>query len=196
MNPANIGSLKKWIFPLFLAFCLAACTTSGVPPSFHDPEIDFAAIRSVAVMPFANFSRDREAGRRVRGTFANTLISTGAVYVLPTGEVARGIARTGLANPTAPSLEEVVKLAGIINVDAVFTGVVKEYGEVRSGSASSNIISISVEMIELQTRRVVFTASSTKGGINIWDRLFGSGGRPMSDVTSEAVDEIMDELFR
>ena len=179
MNPAYIGNLKECIFSLFLAFCLTACASSSVPSSYVNPEFDFAAIRRVAVMPFAN-----------------TLLSTAAVYVLPTGEVARGIARAGIVNPTAPSVEEIARLAGIIEVDAVFTGTINEYGEVRSGSATANMISMIVQMVETQTGKVVWTASATKGGITIWDRLFGSGGRPMSDVTQDAVDELMDKLFR
>jgi hypothetical protein len=196
VNPAYIGKLKECISSLFLALCLTACASSSVPNSYVNPEFDFAAIRRVAVMPFANFSRDREAGERVRDMFANTLLSTGAVYVLPTGEVARGIARAGVLDPTAPSVEEVTRLAGIIGVDAVFTGTINEYGEVRSGSASATMISMIVQLIESQTSKVVWTASATKGGITIWDRLFGSGGKPMSDVTQDAVDELMDKLFR
>jgi hypothetical protein len=195
MRLGDITNLKKIILSLLLA-SLAACASSSETSSFHDPEMDFAALRSVAVMPFANFSRDKQAEKRVRDTFANTLLATGAVYVVPSGEVARGIARAGIANPSAPSLEDVVRLASIIRVDAVFTGAVTEYGEVRSGSVTANVISMSVEMIEIQTQRTVWTASSTKGGITIWDRLFGSGGRPMGDVTRAAIDEIMDELFQ
>lgn len=195
MRLGSSTKLKKLVLSLFLAL-LVACGSSKIPSSYHDPEMDFAALRTVAVMPFANYSREKLAGDRLRDTITNTLLSTGALYVVPSGEVARGIARAGITNPTAPSLEELVKLAGIINVDAVFTGTVNEYGEVRSGNTTANIISVTLELIEVQTRKVVWTASATKGGITIWDRLFGSGGQPMSDVTQAAVDELMDKLFR
>jgi hypothetical protein len=194
LRPGNITILKKLILSLLLA-SFTACATSGISTDFHDPEMDFGALRTVAVMPFENLARDKLAGERVRDTFANSLLATGAVYVIPTGEVARGVARAGLLNPAAPSLEEIVKLAGIIKVDAVITGVVREYGEVRSGAASANIISVSLQMIEIQTRKVVWTASSSKGGISIWDRLFGSGGEPMNAITGAAVNELLDKLF-
>ena len=195
MTPGSSTKLRKLVLSLFLTF-LVACGSAKISTSYHDPEMDFAALRTVAVMPFANYSREKLAGSRLRDTITNTLLSTGALYVIPSGEVARGIARAGITNPTAPSLEELVKLAGIINVDAVFTGAVNEYGEVRSGNTTANIISVTLELIEIQTRKVVWTASATKGGITIWDRLFGSGGQPMSDVTQAAVDELMDKLFR
>jgi hypothetical protein len=175
---------------------LATCGPGGVSSNYHDPEMDFAAVLTVAVMPFENLSRDQLAGARVREAFANALLSTGALYVIPSGEVARGTARAGLQNPTSPSTEEMAKLAGIIDVDAIFTGTVLEYGAVRSGSTSANVVAVNVNMIELQTRKVVWTASSTKGGITIWDRLLGSGGEPMNDVTRAAVNDLIDKLFR
>ncbi len=188
-------NLKKFIMSFLLA-SLAACGPRVTPTGFHDPDMDFAALRTIAVMPFENLTRDKLAAERVRSTFTNSLLSTGAVYVVPSGEVARGVARAGVRNPAAPSMEDIAKLAGIIRVDAVITGAVKEYGEVRSGAASANVISVSLQMIEVQTRKVVWAASSSKGGISAWDRLFGSGGRPMSDVTRMAVDDLIDKLFQ
>lgn len=157
--------------------------------------MDFGAIQTVAVMPFANLARDPVVAERVKDVFTNKLLATGAVYVLPPGEVARGISRAEIIAPTAPSPEEVIKLGGIIKVQAILTGVVKEYGEVRSGTTSANIISVSIQMIETQTGKVVWTASSTKGGITIWDRMFGGGGKPMNIVTEKAVDDLINRLF-
>ena len=62
-------------------------------------------------------------------------------------------------------------------VDAVITGVVSEYGPVRSGSASANVVSVSVQMIEKSSGVVVWSASSTQGrNDRVVDRLFGGGG--------------------
>lgn len=158
--------------------------------------MDFGAIESVAVMPFANLSTDKQAGERVRDVLLTHLLATEAMYVLPSGEIARGISRVGISDPTAPSGEEIIKLAGIIKVNAVITGIVREYGVVRSAATSANVISLSLMMIEAETGKVVYTASSTKGGISLWDRLFGGGGRPMNDITEEAIDELIDKLFQ
>jgi hypothetical protein len=158
--------------------------------------MDFGSIQTIAVMPFLNLSKETMAGERVRDVFINKLLATGAVYVLPIGEVARGIARTEVQNPAAPSQEEVVKLSGVIKVQAVITGVVKEYGEVRSGTSSANIISVSLQMLEGTQGKVIWTASTTQGGISIWDRLFGGGGRPVNDITDKAMDDLINKLFK
>ena len=157
--------------------------------------MDFGAIQNVAVMPFNNLTRETAAGDRVRDTFMTMLQATRAVYVIPPGEVGRGIARQSLERPATPTPEEVVKFAKVVAADAVFTGTVTEYGEVRSGSSTANVISISLQMMEAQTGRVVWSASSTKGGVTTSDRLFGGGGEPMNDTTQKAIDDILDKLF-
>ncbi len=163
---------------------------------YVDETMDFGSIRTVAIMPFINLTREQYAAERVRDLLMTQLLASKAVYVIPSGEVKRGIQRAGIADPTSPSPEEVVKFAGIVKVDAVITGVVREYGEVRSGQSAANVISLSLFMIEAQTGRIVWSASTSKGGIDLSDRLLGGGGRPMDDVTEEAINDLLDKLFR
>jgi len=193
MRMRKILSCLRVLICLCLIFLIACATTVD---TYIDPNMDFGAIKTVAVMPFTGLTRDQVIAERVRDVFINKLLSTGAVYVLPTGEVARGVARAEIQNPTAPSGEEVIKLAGIVKVQAIITGTVREYGEVRSGTTSANIISLSLQMIETQTGKIVWTASSTQGGISIWDRLFGGGGQPMNRITEKAVDDLINRLFK
>ena len=181
---------------LLLAFLLLlSCVNRPVPSNFHDPEMDFSALRTVAVMPLSNLTRDQLAGDRVRDTFINSLMATGVLYVVPPGEVARGIARANITTPAMPSKEDIARIAAVLQADALLTGVVREYGEVRSGAASANVVSVGMQMFEAKTQRVVWTAASTRGGITVGDRLLGSGGRPMNEVTQAAVNDLISKLL-
>ena len=182
-------------FVLVLLVVTPTVCTAQVTDVYRDPNMDFGSIQTVAVVPFANLARDQVVADRVRDVFINRLLSTGAVYVLPVGEIARGIAKLELQSPTAPSPEEIVKLGALLKADAVITGVVREYGEVRSGTTTANIISMSIQLIEAGTGKVVWSASSTRGGISFWNRLFGGGGQPVNKVTEEAVDALFDKLL-
>lgn len=182
---------------LAAALVLAGCAGRRAEKvTFHEPDMDFSLIRTVAVMPFANLAPVQAAGERVREVFMTMLQATGAVYVLPPGEIARGISRSGIQNPQAPTPEEAVALCAMIGADAVITGTVLEYGETRSGSATASLISLSVRMMEAKTGRIVWSAASTKGGVTPAARLFGGGGEPMNEVTTKAVDDLLDKLFR
>ena len=183
------------ILTFFIALLGGCGSKARISENFHDPDVDFSLLETIAVMPFANLTSDQMAGERVRNTFINSLFSTGALYVIPAGEVARGISRAGIDNPWAPSTEDAAKLAAIVGADSVITGVVREYGEVRSGATTANVISLSAQMIEKESRKVIWSASTTRGGISVWDRLFGGGGEPMQDVTQAAVNDLIKKLF-
>lgn len=180
---------------LLLLLVFGGCASTGSKVVFRDTNMDFGAVQTVAVMPFNNLTRENAAAERVRDVFMTMLQATGGVYVIPPGEVVRGISRLNLERPGSPTPEEVTKFAKIVNTDAVFTGTVTEYGEVRSGTSTANVISLSLQMMEAQTGKVVWSASSTQGGITTTDRLFGGGGEPMNATTQKAVDDLLDKLF-
>ena len=184
---------RAMLLPILAVLC--ACAGGG-GHRFHDKAMDFAAVRTVAVLPFENLTRDNQSSERVRDVFAGQLLATGSIYTLPVGEVARGMTRAAVVVFFSPSKDEAVALGKILSVDALITGVVKEYGEVRSGTTAANVISVSVQMIETSTGKVVWSASTTNGGIGVADRLLGGGGDPMNRVTEEAVRTLLDKLFR
>lgn len=192
MRDKSIGSLGAAVLLILVS---TGCATTSSKVVYRDPNMDFGAIQAVAVMPFNNLTRENVAGERVRDVFMTMLQATGGVYVIPPGEVARGITRLGLERPASPTPEEVTKFAKIVSTDAVFTGTVKEYGEVRSGTSTANVVSVSLQMMEAQTGKVVWSASSTQGGVTMSDRLFGGGGEPMNATTQKAVDDLLEKLF-
>jgi hypothetical protein len=181
--------------PLTLALVAALAACGGGRKTYRDQQMEFGSIRTVAVLPMQNLSRDTNAGDRVRETFSGALLSTGAVYVLPVGEVARSIARLGLTTPATPAVEDVLKLGKALQADAVVTGVVREYGETRSGTATANLVSVSLQVYETQTGKVVWSGSATRGGVTLPIRLFGGGGPPLNELTEQTIDALLDQLF-
>jgi hypothetical protein len=178
---------------LFIALSSGCAKTKA----YQDRQMDFGSIKTVVVMPFWNLSGNQQASDRVREVFATALLATQAVYVVPTGEVSRAASRLGLAVAATPSTEEVVKLGGLLKADAVITGVVKEYGEVRTTSAVSNVVSVSLQMHETGSGKVIWSGASTKGGVTWGARLLGTGGgEPMNAVTEQAVDDLLAQLFQ
>jgi polysaccharide biosynthesis protein PelC len=186
----------SFVASILVALAVGAPLSSAqVTDVYRDSNMDFGSIQKVAVVPFANLARDQVVPERVRDVFVNRLLAADGVYVLPVGEVARGIDKIQPANPSSPTAEETVKIGAFLKTDAVITGVVREYGEVRSGSTTANIISMSIQVVEAGTGKVVWSASVTKGGISFMARLFGGGGQPMNRVTEKAVDALLDQLL-
>jgi hypothetical protein len=191
--------LKRFsLYPGYLmvtVVLMSMVSCAGGGDKFRNPNMDFGSIQTVAVLPFTNLTRDQMAGERVRDVFVTSLLASGGVYVIPVGEVARGIGLAGLVNPFAPSSAEVIKLGPMIKANAIITGVLREYGELRSGTSSANVISLSLQMMDVQTGQVIWSTSSTKGGIGIKDRLLGGGGDPLNDITEKAIRDLINQLY-
>jgi hypothetical protein len=178
------------------ALAVTGCSARR-PSSYVNSQMDFGSIRAVAVLPFWNLSKDPQGSDRVRDVFQNALLATNGVYVVPTGEVARAVQRLNIQTPVTPTTDEVTKLAQLLKVDAVITGVLKEYGEVRTSSATSYVVSVSVQMQEGTTGKVIWAAAASRGGVGWGARLLGSsGGRPANEVTEQAVDDLLAQLFK
>ena len=178
-----------------LALGCAAKKMGGA--TFHEQAMDFSLVHTVAVLPLSNLSPTQTADDRVRDVFMTMLQAQGGgIYVVPLGEVQRALTRVEMPNPAEPSAQNIVELGKILNADAIVTGTVLEYGEGRSGSASGNYVSLSAQMLECKTGKLVWSAQTTKGGVSTADRMFGGGGQPMNVVTAEAVNDLLDSLFK
>lgn len=192
----KIKQTSLWIIVLCQFLLISSCAPTGGSNTYKNTLMNFAAIQSVAVLPFQNLTTDDDAAERVRDTFMGMLLATEAMYVLPPGEVERGIARASLRDPAKPTVEKIKTIGQVLQVDAVITGVLREYGQVRSGQTQANLISLSVRMMEIETGNVVWSGDSTKGGIGMADRLLGGGGAPMNQVTKDAINDLLDQLFQ
>jgi len=189
-----INFLRRTILWLLLVAVAGGCASSSLEV-YRDPNMDLGAVYTVAVMPFVNLSKDQLASDRVRDVFTTMLLADGRMYVIPAGEVARQVGLAGITNPYAPTVDEVVKLGKMLKAQGVITGVIREYGDVRAGTSTANVISLSVQLTEVDTGKVVSSVSSTKGGIGFTERMFGGGGEPMNDVTEKAIKDVIIKLI-
>jgi polysaccharide biosynthesis protein PelC len=115
---------------------LAGCAKSTQKDVFFNEMVDFASIQTVAVMPFQNLTNTDDAAERVRDVFMGMLLATEAVYVLPPGEVFRGISRVGMADPAAPSIDEIKAWPAFSALTWSSPECVREYQTLRSGAST------------------------------------------------------------
>ncbi len=101
--------LKKITLVIILAL-LTACTAPLA--TYHDTEMDFGSIQTVAVMPFANLTGHTRVEDRVRDVFMNMLLATASIYVIPPGRwpAASPGCRWLTARPPRPRIQTILAL--------------------------------------------------------------------------------------
>jgi nitrogen regulatory protein PII len=144
---SRFRALAAVLLAAAVAGTVAGCgTTRGMNSTYRDPEIDLSLVQTVAVLPFDNLTSDDKAGERVRDVFSTMMQATGAVYVVPPGEVAKALGRARVQKFDEPTPEEVTAVGSAVKADVVITGVVREYGQVRSGNSTANAIAVGVKL--------------------------------------------------
>lgn len=190
----NLGYRSLAIVFLLSAFVLSACASAPKPTTFINPKFNFAYVERVAVLPFANYSHDSEAGPRATRMMITELLATGAVDVVEPGEVQAALDKFGTRVIT-PSSEQIVALGKQLKVQAVIQGSVTQSEVMRSGVVGIPVVSLDVHMIETDTGAAVWAASVTRKGSSLAATILGIGGEPISETTQRAVREIVSTLM-
>ncbi|MBF0431476.1 MAG: hypothetical protein HQK83_09370 [Fibrobacteria bacterium] len=141
--------------------------------SFLKTDYKPAAVGLVVVYPFENLSTHPGGGDITTANFITELRSTTAFSILDASFLAqKKIEIEGESlekiEVSQLSLEEKIKQAAAANADAIITGKVTEF-KYKKGLGEEPVVGLNVQMIQLKTREVIWSASiSVTGGFMSW----------------------------
>ena len=145
-------------------------------------------------MPFRNRSETRQAGELVALAFVRELMAAPPFEVVEPGVVRDWLFRYRLVSAEGVSLDTVRVMLTAIEADFILSGEVYDYDEWR-GSPETPRVTVSAQLIERRSERVVWQASSGSTGNNgVW--FFGLGQQHSADrltcrLASAAIDSLM-----
>lgn len=190
--PSRIGSPAA-LLVLFAALCLG-CTSTMSSTEFTHPNIDFAFVQRVAVLPFENLSGDQQAGLRATRLMITELLASGAVDVVEPGEVEGALVRLG-GFTRQPSIEGIIELGKGLRVQALILGTVAQSEVLRSGAVGQPVVTLDAQMVETETGAIIWAATHTEKGSQVSARILGTGGESISETTRRCVNGLLDTLF-
>jgi TolB-like protein len=184
-------------FLLLAALLLTGCAASR-HTTYLDPQFDFGSIERVAIIPFENLSSDQGASRYVSRLFFTELLAQKVFDIVEPGEVSAYMgSHQGMTGQSAElSVEQIKEMAKALNVQGIIFGSVGESSELRSGSISTHVISISARMVNTETGSTVWSSSVNTGGPGFFARLFGLGDRTRGSAARGAVQKLIGSLVR
>lgn len=182
---------KSWSL-LFLMFLLAPILTgcAGSVTSYHIKEnVDFSFIKRVAILPLDNFTSNKSASEAVRQVVTTEMLASGFVDVVVPGDVMAAISSIGVKSISSPSVEEIRALGKFLRVEAVVTGSVDNYAEVRRDNVTVAEVSITLMMVDTGAGDILWSVSKTSPGAGFMARHFGARTPTLSETTSNIVRE-------
>jgi len=175
---------------VLLAGCAPRATT------FVRQDVDFGRIRRCAVLPFRNLSQDQAASERVQSVFLTELLSAGeGLRVVEPGETIAALRelRINTADPIQPS--RLVELGKRLDADAVFGGLVLEYGVDQSGRDRVTVVTAEFDLMETETGALIWKSEIQGKGGSVWRKLFGGEPASLYAVTRNVVRKALGTLF-
>ena len=174
---------------------LVACSGQMKSTQFSNSRFDFGFVERVAVLPFENFTADREAGYRATRFMVTELLASGAVDVVETGEVQAEVARQLGTRNVVPNTDAVIALGQELEVQALILGAVTQSEILRSGRVGIPVVTLDVRMVEVETGATVWAATHTEKGGSFSAKVLGTSGQPISQTTRLCVREILRTLI-
>lgn len=137
----------------------------GAKGGYRSQVLDSLPRWRVAVATFENFSERRGAGRILADVLTTALYLHGGFQVVDPGELHEALIaleRTPYGGIDRATLVALKKRTG---VDAIFLGTVYRYSEgLKQGATSSPEISLDIRMLDAETGKILWFASSERTG--------------------------------
>ena len=187
---ARVGSIS--VVLLFLSACLAGCGGSG---GYVDPNVDFSYMQRAAVLPFENISSDRLADERMYSVFLMELLNEEILDIVDPGETVSAMRKLGISAGSALTPEQAVELGDTLRVDALFFGIVEEYGLSQADRKRGYEVTAVFGMTETETGTVVWRSQVNEKGTSTWNKVFGGSSKGLYEISRKAVQKALGSLL-
>jgi hypothetical protein len=176
---------------LFLA---GGCRSAG--SRYLHPNVDLAALKTAAVLPFENLTADRSAGDKVQKVVVAELLALGVFEVVEPGTVVRALRAERVESIEGLGPAEMTRVGTALKADVLFVGTVVDFTDNRSGSTPAPEVTIQLRMVETQSGVTVWSVSKTRSGAGAMAKLFGIGGDSVTEAARQLVREELRTLLK
>jgi TolB-like protein len=182
---------------LLLGAALVALAGCGGPRTFVHPDVDISYYERIGVLPFRNLSGDRLAGEKITGALVTELLLKKGFEVVEPGQFRRSARETLTGNIDSGGewkLDEIRRLGEQAGVQGIITGTVREFQMIRIGQTQYPLITIDVELIDVETGRVVWMISHTKKGGPTLPILSIGETHTLGELTQQVCREVVERI--
>jgi polysaccharide biosynthesis protein PelC len=180
---------------ILIALGLFGC---GMGPTvFLNRDYNYQYLERVAIIPFDNLTDNQMAGARATRVFLSQLLASESFDVVEPGEVSRAVDKfTAGGRNSELTQEQILNIGKELKVQGIFVGSITELTELRSGSSSTNIVTIVARLIETEKGTTIWSGTNSSGKKGFWASLFGGGGKTQTEAIRDCVDGLIKTLIK
>lgn len=181
------------ILSITLLTLTSGCSTTG--HHYTSSAIALGYIKSVAVLPLENFSKEKGIAERSRELLITRLLGLGLYDLVEQGELHRFL-RDEVRSKEKALIDQTIakRMAREFGIQAYITGSIDEYREVRNGNYTYPVIAMTLRMVDIKSGKVIWQASGDESGYSSAGRLFGLSAEGTNDVLFRLIDKLLNTM--
>ena len=186
--------MKRILYALLCMALLSGCGGRSGLESFRRENIDIGFVRSVAVLPLQNNSKDDYVAERVRDITMTQVLSRGIFDVTDKG-VVDSLLHEEAIDPGKPLDRQTLRRLGQrLNVQAIILGTIDHADQGRKGAVMYPELSVTLRLLEVESGLVIWQSSGSEDGDSVWRRLFGLSAIGPFEVGLNLVNKMLSTI--
>jgi len=190
---APSGYIRFLLFNLILL--LLVFLSCAYPPRVYlRPETKVSGFKTIAVLPFDNFSEEEGAGEKVTEIFTIELMRSGKFLVIEPGQVKKAIMEKRIRTTRDIDLGAAKSLGEELNSDLILVGTVLDFQMQKFDNKEVPVITLISRLVQANTGATVWAAYQSRRG-NDKETFFGWGRvTSLSQLASVVASEMIKSL--
>ena len=183
----------KELLVSFLALLLVGCcyVSPTKKVSYFNWGVNLKKIKKIAILPFKNYTNDKEISHTVREIVLAEILSQGIFDVVDPAFTDQVVFEEGVGKNLRFDKATLKRIGERLGVQAVLIGSVTYLKMEREGSYTYPVIGISLRLVDVKTGKIIWECKGMKSGYSFWGKLFGLEPKSTLELTFELVQDML-----
>ena len=165
----TIKTIPRWAFMVLLAL-----SCGPKPEVYFKKNVSFAPSKTIAILPFNNYSGKEDAGKQVANMFLVELLKKPYLNVLEPGEVDKVMREERIRSSEQVDFSTAKIFKERLDADYILIGAVNEFNYLTRGDRETPLVGFSVRLVDTNNGQIVWAATHSRKGDDS-ELLFGWG---------------------
>jgi curli biogenesis system outer membrane secretion channel CsgG len=175
---------------LFLAALLAIAACGPKPEVYFKRQISFKPQKTIAILPFSNYSGKEDAGKQLSHMFLVELLKKPYFAVVEPGEVDRLMREERIRSSEQIDYAAARLFKDSLAADYILIGAVNEYDYLPRAERQIPLVGFSVRLLDSASGQIVWAANHSQKGDDT-ELIFGWGlVNSLSKLAQNAVSDV------
>jgi TolB-like protein len=147
---------------ILLGILIVACGSK--PEVYNISKNDIKYYKTIAILPFSNYSGEEDAGKQLSNAFLIELLKKPNLYIIEPGQVDQFMRQERIRSAEQIDIKTANLLRDSLAIDYILIGAVNEYSYIASGDRQIPLVGFNVRLLDANSGGIIWAANHSRKG--------------------------------